>query len=77
MAPRMASIYFSNLGRKVESGFDHCSNELLNARLPGVFLTAIVLGLGMDRRPQAIAEQADQDCLRDHYVSIKFSEDGL
>ena len=56
MAPKTANIYFSNPRRKVEGGFDFHGNSFFNGLLPGIFPTAILLGLGIDGRPQAIAE---------------------
>ena len=58
---KIANIYFSDLGRKIEGGFGLRGDNFLNGPLLGVFPAAILLSLGMDGRPQTIAEQIDQD----------------
>ena len=77
IAPKTATIYFSDPKQKIGVGFSLCSNGFLNGLLPIVLSTAILLGLDINRRPQAVAEQADWDWLRDYHVSIKFLEYGL
>ena len=56
MAPKTASIYFSDPGQKVEGGFTLYSDDFLNGLLPGIFSMAILLGLGTDEKLQAVAE---------------------
>ena len=77
MAPKITSIYFSDPRRKAEGGFSLRSDGLFNGLLLGVFPTALSLGLGTDRWPQAVVKQADQDWLWDYHVSIKVLENGL
>ena len=77
MAPKIANIYFLDLRRKVEGGFGLHDDGFFNGLLLGVFSMVILLGLGMDRWPQAVAEQADQDWLWNHRVSTKFLENDL
>ena len=77
MALKIASIYFLDPRRTIEGGFSLRGNGLLNGLLPGVLLTAILLGLGTDTWAQAVAQEVDHDWLWDHHVSIEFLEDGL
>ena len=56
MASRTASIHFSDPERKVEGGFGLRGNGFFNGLLLGVFSIAILLGLGTDRWPEAVAE---------------------
>ena len=56
IALKINTIYFSDLGRKFESGFGLCDNGFLNGFLTDVFAMAILLGLGTDKRSQAVAE---------------------
>ena len=49
MAPRIASIYLLDPGQKVESGFGLYGNRVLDDLLLGVYLTAILLGLGTNK----------------------------
>ena len=49
MAPRTASIHFSDAGQKVESGFGLFSDGFFDGLLSGVLPTAILLGLGTNK----------------------------
>ena len=51
MAPRTASIYFSDLKRKVESSFGFCDNGLFNRLFLDILSMAILLSLGTDKKP--------------------------
>ena len=51
MATKATSIYFPNSRWKVESGFNLCNDRLLDTRVLGVFLTAFLLGLGINEGP--------------------------
>ena len=53
ITPKIGNIYLLDLGQKIERGFGFCNNDLLDGLLPGVFPTAILLGLRTDksRRP--------------------------
>ena len=44
----IASIYFSDSGRKVKSGFSLCCNSFLNGLILDGFLATILIGLGTD-----------------------------
>ena len=77
MALGAASIPLTDPQRKVQGGLGLSRDSLLDSLVPGVFSTSFLFGLGMDGRPKAVAEQADQDRLRDHCVGIKFSENSL
>ena len=46
-----ANIYLLDQGQKVQSGFGLQCVSLLDVLLPGILLTAILLGLGMDEEP--------------------------
>ena len=59
MAPTIAAIYLLDPKGKVEGSFGLCGNGFLNGLLSSIFSTAILLGLGIDRKPQAITKQAD------------------
>ena len=54
MAPGITNIYFLDLGRKIENSFGLRGDGFLNSLLPGDFLTAILLGLGTNKEPQAV-----------------------
>ena len=56
MAPKTVSIHFSDLKRKVKGGFALCGDDFFNSLLPGILPTAILFGLGTNKRPQAVAE---------------------
>ena len=56
MALRTTSIHFSDLRQKVEDSFSLCNDSFLNGLLSDIFSIAILLGLGTDKRPQAVAE---------------------
>ena len=77
MALGAANIYILDLRWKVESVFGLCNNSLFNGLLLNIFSITILLGLNPDRKPWAVAKQADKDWLQDHFVGIKFAEDGL
>ena len=46
-----ASIYFTDPRQKVESGFGLRNNSFLDALISDVLLTAVLLGLGINRGP--------------------------
>ena len=56
MVPKTPNIRFLDPEQKVEDGFSLCGDGFFNGLLPGVFATAILLGLGTDRKLQAVAE---------------------
>ena len=51
MAPRIANIHLSDLEQKAKSGFSLCGDGFLNDLLPDVFLTVILVDLGIDKNP--------------------------
>ena len=51
IAPRTVNIYFSNPRRKIKGGFSFRGNGFLNGLLSSILSMAILLGLGMHRRP--------------------------
>ena len=67
------SIYLRDLQKKVQGGLGLSRNSLVL----DVLSTTFLFGLDTDGRPEAVAEQADQDRLQDHHVDIEFLEDGL
>ena len=50
IAREAASIYFTDQGQKVESGFGLCINDLPDGLVPSIFLTGVLFSLGMDRK---------------------------
>ena len=56
MAPKTANIHFSDPGQKIEDGFSLYDNSFFNILLLSIFSIVILLGLGTDRRPQAVAK---------------------
>ena len=77
VASEAASIHLTDPKRKVQGGLGLTRDSFLDGLVPSVFLTTFLLGLGMDGGPEAVAEQGDQDRLREHHVGIEFLEDGL
>ena len=77
MALKIANIYFLDSRQKVKGSFSLRNDSFLNGLLSSIFSKAILLGLDMDKKPQTVANQANQDWLSDHRVSIKFSKDDL
>ena len=61
MALETANIYLTNPEQNAESGFGLWGNSFLNVLLPDVFLSIILIGLGMDRWSLAIAEEMSQN----------------
>ena len=59
MASEAATIYLTDPQKKVQGGLGLSRNSFLDGLVPGVFFTIFLLGLGTDRGPNAVAEQAD------------------
>ena len=51
MALEIASIYLTDPRRKIESSFVLCGNGCVNILVSSIFLTVVLLGLGMDGKP--------------------------
>ena len=49
VAPEAASIYLTDLQRKVQGPLGHSRDSFFNSLVLGVFLTTFLLGLGMNR----------------------------
>ena len=77
MSPKIASIYFSDPRQKIAGSFGFRGYGLLNSLLPKIFLMAILLGLDINKKLQAVTEEVNQNRLRDHHVSIELLEDDL
>ena len=77
MALGAASIYFTDPQKKVLGGLSVSRDSLLDGLVTSVLSTTFLFGLGIDKRPQTVAEKADQDRLQDHRVGIEFLKDGL
>ena len=54
MALKAVSIYFTDPGRKVEGGFGLWNNAFSDNLVLGVFLTIVLLGLGIDAGPYTV-----------------------
>ena len=48
MTPEIVTIYFSDPRHKIKSNFGRCGNGFPKNLLLGVFLTTVLIGLGMD-----------------------------
>ena len=51
IAPKAASTHLMDPWRKIEDGFGFCNNGLLDGLVPNILPTALLLGLGTDKRP--------------------------
>ena len=77
MASEAASIHLTNSQKKVQGGLGLSRDSFFDGLIPSVLSTTFLFGLDTDGGLYAVAEQADQDWLRDYRVGIKFSEDGI
>ena len=59
--PKAANIHFTDLEQKVEGGFGLRGDGFLDSLVPDIFSPAVLLDLGTDRRPYAVAAQANKD----------------
>ena len=51
IALRATSIHFTDQGWKVEGGFGIRGNAFPDGLIPNIFLTTVLLDLGIDREP--------------------------
>ena len=77
MALGAASIHLTDPQKKIQGGLGLSHDTFLDGLVLSVLLTTFLLGLGTDGGPEAIAEQADQDRLRDYLVGIEFLKNSL
>ena len=77
MIPKATSILFSDPRQKIKRCFSLLGNGFLYNLLPGIYLTIVLIGLGINKQLQVIVEKINQNWLQYYRIGIELPKNSL